>query len=69
MASFFRPNGEARYRILYYDENGERRQETGYTDKQKTEKWANELEDRARHHHEGETDSRSSRTLACELSF
>ncbi len=33
MASVFKPKGSRKYRILYFDENGSRRQTTGCTDK------------------------------------
>src|SRR5436190_1268950 len=45
MASIFKPAGDSKYRILYTDENGKRRQQTGATDKEVTERIANDLEE------------------------
>ena len=45
MASIFKPAGDSKYRILYTDENGKRRKQTGATDKEVTERIANDLEE------------------------
>jgi integrase len=58
MASIFKPAGDSKYRILYIDENGKRRQKTGATDKAVTERIARDIENRVALRREGVVDPR-----------
>jgi hypothetical protein len=59
MASVFKPKGSRKYRILYFDENGSRRQTTGCTDKAESERIANHLENQATLRRAGLTDRKA----------
>jgi len=59
MASVFKPKGSRKYRILYFDENGYRRQATGCTDKAESERIANHLENQATLRRAGLTDRKA----------
>jgi integrase len=64
MASIFKSKGAKRYTILYFDENGDRRKRTGYTDKAETQRLANKLEDEARQRRDGLIDTAAERFAA-----
>ncbi len=56
MASVFKPEGSKRYVIMYRGERDKRRKKIAYTDKQKSQQLANQLEDRAKQVRDGLAD-------------
>jgi integrase len=59
MASVFKSPGKSKYTILYTDEHGDRRKKVGYTDKSRSERFANKLEERAREIRDGLADPKA----------
>ena len=66
MASIFKAKGAKRYTILYFDENGDRRNEAGATDKAVTQRIVNELENCVALRREGLIDPAAERFAECE---
>jgi integrase len=61
MASIFKPKGNAKYVIIFTDENGRRRKKTGATDKTVTRRIARDLENRIALRREGVVDADTDR--------
>jgi site-specific recombinase XerC len=59
MASVFKAKGAKVYTILYYDENGDRRKRSAYTDKAESERLANKLEEEAKRFRDGTEDRKA----------
>ena len=59
MASVFKSDGAEKYTILYTDENGKRRKRAGYTDKKRSDRLANDLQERAREIRDGLADPKA----------
>jgi hypothetical protein len=60
-ASIFKPRGNSKYAMLYFDENGRRRKANGCTDKAESKRIANKLENEVALRREGLIDRRRRR--------